>query len=303
MDFIINDIPKKDNNGTTVNNYGSSGSVTIPDYLALKTTETNIDSGIIQKYTVDWSAYKTVSGDTATYLISPNGWIFRNNTTNIASIDNTGVINANGLNLYNDTKSVNLDVNDSGDLVVSGSEMQNKPFIQSEIDGVAQDFLINPEGGNVTINGTESEGYRLNVKGTVQVESINIKNGSYNANLTVNEIGQLQNNGKNLGAHIYKYSELSTNTFSDDDTTNSVNAYTTKKLYNDLQAQLNDKTFKYNQNTPSSNWIINHNLNKYPSVMVIDSAGTVCEGSINYVDINNITITFSAGFSGSATLN
>ena len=43
---------------------------------------------------------------------------------------------------------------------------------------------------------------------------------------------------------------------------------------------------------------IKHNLNKYPSVIVIDSAGTEVKGDINYIDKNNITINFSADFTG-----
>ena len=36
-----------------------------------------------------------------------------------------------------------------------------------------------------------------------------------------------------------------------------------------------DKNFIYNQNTPSATWEITHTLSKYPSVSVVDSAGTV----------------------------
>jgi hypothetical protein len=64
-----------------------------------------------------------------------------------------------------------------------------------------------------------------------------------------------------------------------------------------------DKNFVYTQNIPSTVWTISHMLNKFPSVMVMDSAGTVVIGEINYQNINNITLTFSAAFSGKATLN
>jgi len=66
---------------------------------------------------------------------------------------------------------------------------------------------------------------------------------------------------------------------------------------------INDKNFVYTQNTPSSTWIILHNLNKYPSVSVVDSANTVVEGSITYMDLNTLTISFSAQFTGTAYLN
>ena len=64
-----------------------------------------------------------------------------------------------------------------------------------------------------------------------------------------------------------------------------------------------DKRFVYNQNTTSLSWSIQHDLNKFPSVTVVDSAGTVVIGEINYIDANNLTLTFSAAFSGVAYLN
>jgi hypothetical protein len=59
----------------------------------------------------------------------------------------------------------------------------------------------------------------------------------------------------------------------------------------------------FNQGVPSSVWNITHNLNKFPSVTVIDSAGTEVEGDVNYVDVNNLTISFSSAFAGKASLN
>ncbi len=64
-----------------------------------------------------------------------------------------------------------------------------------------------------------------------------------------------------------------------------------------------DKNYVHNQIASSSTWSIAHNLNKFVSVSVVDSAGTLVVGDISYVDANNITITFSAPFSGKAYLN
>lgn len=64
-----------------------------------------------------------------------------------------------------------------------------------------------------------------------------------------------------------------------------------------------DKTFVYNQVTSSDVWEIEHNLDKYPSVMVVDSGETVVIGEIVYIDKNNIRITFTSAFSGKAYLN
>jgi len=64
-----------------------------------------------------------------------------------------------------------------------------------------------------------------------------------------------------------------------------------------------DKNFVFIQNTPSALWAIQHNLNKYPSVTVSDSADSVVVGDIEYIDANKLLITFSAPFSGMAYLN
>ena len=64
-----------------------------------------------------------------------------------------------------------------------------------------------------------------------------------------------------------------------------------------------DKHYRHVQNLSSSVWTIPHDLAKFPSVVVKDSAGTIVIGDINYVDTNNVIITFSGAFSGEAFLN
>jgi hypothetical protein len=64
-----------------------------------------------------------------------------------------------------------------------------------------------------------------------------------------------------------------------------------------------DKHFAYDQGVPSSIWTINHGLGKYASIVVTDTAGSIVMGDVQYIDLNNITITFNASFSGSAYLN
>ena len=64
-----------------------------------------------------------------------------------------------------------------------------------------------------------------------------------------------------------------------------------------------DKTFVFDQITPSATWNITHTLNKFPSVSVVDTAGTQVFTDVNYIDNNNITLTFSTGFAGKAFLN
>lgn len=64
-----------------------------------------------------------------------------------------------------------------------------------------------------------------------------------------------------------------------------------------------DKSFAYTQGVASATWAITHNLNKKPSVTVVDSAENVVVGDIEYNDNNSVTITFSGAFSGKAYLN
>ena len=64
-----------------------------------------------------------------------------------------------------------------------------------------------------------------------------------------------------------------------------------------------DKTFIFEQGIPSDTWEINHTLNKYPSVTVVDSMNTVVIGQVKYIDLGKIIITFNGKFSGKAYLN
>ena len=64
-----------------------------------------------------------------------------------------------------------------------------------------------------------------------------------------------------------------------------------------------DKSFIYKQSVSQEEWEIDHGLDKYPSVTVVDSGETVVYGEIQYIDKNKLKITFSSGFSGKAYLN
>jgi len=64
-----------------------------------------------------------------------------------------------------------------------------------------------------------------------------------------------------------------------------------------------DGTFIYHQTSVSDRWIIEHNRDCYPSVTVVDSAGSIVVGDIQYIDSNKIIITFEGAFIGTAYLN
>lgn len=64
-----------------------------------------------------------------------------------------------------------------------------------------------------------------------------------------------------------------------------------------------DKSFIHQQLTPSDTWLIVHNLNKYPSVTVVNSAGECVLGKVEYLDENRVVAYFKGAFGGDAYLN
>lgn len=75
------------------------------------------------------------------------------------------------------------------------------------------------------------------------------------------------------------------------------------QLSNGIRPVIQANTYIHIQNQASTRWEIHHNLKKYPSVTVVDSAGTVVIGGVQYIDENYIICTFSHPFSGTAYLN
>lgn len=61
-----------------------------------------------------------------------------------------------------------------------------------------------------------------------------------------------------------------------------------------------DIAYTHTQSSSSAIWTINHNLGFNPVAVVLDSAGTQCEGSITYPTVNQMVITFTGAFTGIA---
>ena len=71
---------------------------------------------------------------------------------------------------------------------------------------------------------------------------------------------------------------------------------------------IGDITYTHNQSSTSDTLTITHNLNRFPSVTVVDSADTIVYGTVVYNSANQLTITFFEGssalaFQGKAYLN
>jgi hypothetical protein len=56
----------------------------------------------------------------------------------------------------------------------------------------------------------------------------------------------------------------------------------------------NTNFIAYEFNEPLSTWVLEHNLNTYPTVTLTDSNGAVISGNVVYTDSNTITVTFVA---------
>lgn len=64
-----------------------------------------------------------------------------------------------------------------------------------------------------------------------------------------------------------------------------------------------DANYVHDQSIPALIWNIAHSLNKKPAVLVVDTADTVVIGKIEYIDNNNVKLTFNGSFSGYAYFN
>jgi hypothetical protein len=65
-----------------------------------------------------------------------------------------------------------------------------------------------------------------------------------------------------------------------------------------------DANYIHTQGSPASIWEVQHNLGKRPSVTVVSSTDAVVYGVVEYIDNNNVRLTFESGaFSGKAYFN
>lgn len=73
--------------------------------------------------------------------------------------------------------------------------------------------------------------------------------------------------------------------------------------YVDTGVSARSAGYTHTQYVPASVWFIQHNLDRYPSVDVVDSAGSLVRGDVKYVNSNNIEVSFQSAFAGVAYLN
>ena len=70
-----------------------------------------------------------------------------------------------------------------------------------------------------------------------------------------------------------------------------------------LSSLVSDKNFVFSQAVASATWVVQHNLNKFPSCTMVLSTGQQGYGDVTFIDQNNLTITFASAESGKAYIN
>ena len=64
-----------------------------------------------------------------------------------------------------------------------------------------------------------------------------------------------------------------------------------------------DLHYTHTQSNATDQWVITHNLNKHPSVAVVDSGGNIVITEVRYDSANRLTVLFNSAESGKAYLN
>jgi hypothetical protein len=90
---------------------------------------------------------------------------------------------------------------------------------------------------------------------------------------------------------------------SSNDIRNEITVTNIENAIGETVESFHDKNYVFTQLSENNQWIIQHNLNKYCLVKIFDSNNDEVFADINYVDSNNIILTFSKAISGKAYLN
>lgn len=97
-----------------------------------------------------------------------------------------------------------------------------------------------------------------------------------------------------------KYNTVHFETSADQVLTNDNQQFVTKEEKEKIKKS---DIYEHHQIASANVWEIEHNLEKFPSVTIIDSAGTMVMGDVTYTNENKVIVKFSSSFSGRALLN
>lgn len=76
-----------------------------------------------------------------------------------------------------------------------------------------------------------------------------------------------------------------------------------KSGFMSAQDKVSVQGYTHVQSEENSTWTINHNLNKFPSILIFDGESNEIIGDITYLDQNSLSITFSTPVSGTAYIS
>lgn len=111
---------------------------------------------------------------------------------------------------------------------------------------------------------------------------------------------------KTIDAHNNNIANIGVNNFSPDvvrENVRVVDSASDGNLVTEKAVALAVNTYTHDQAISSDTWVIEHNLGKYPSVTVVDSAGTQFMVQIEYNSKNKLTIYMNGSTTGKAYLN
>ena len=63
------------------------------------------------------------------------------------------------------------------------------------------------------------------------------------------------------------------------------------------------QNFEFTQATPETEWIIEHNLDKFPAITILKDDGVQIYGGVFYNSLNTVTLSFSQPITGKAFLS
>lgn len=66
---------------------------------------------------------------------------------------------------------------------------------------------------------------------------------------------------------------------------------------------ISTETIEFEQAEASDLWVIEHNLNKFPSVITVDSTGAQFQAEVRYDSLNQVSIYINGATKGKAYLN
>ena len=111
---------------------------------------------------------------------------------------------------------------------------------------------------------------------------------------------------KTINANDNDILNLRTNNFADGTVRTSVRPVdeaSDQKLVTEKAVAEATATYTHEQAVATNTWVVTHNLGKFPSVVIQDSAGTQFLAPVYYNSANQLTISMNGATTGKAYLN